>query len=65
MSRYLEEAAALLREAADANAKGYNFAATKVELAREFAMLAAVDKGLLPAEITQDVIAAVVARTTA
>lgn len=65
MSRYLEEAAQLLREAADANAKGFNLASKKVEYAREFATLAAIDKGLLPAEITQDVIAAAVARHAA
>jgi len=67
MSRYLEEAAALLRdakknlEARDAQSTldlgGFN--KERQALAQGFATLAAIDKGLLPAEITQDVIRAI------
>lgn len=53
MNRYLEEAAALLRKASEANEKpqfGEPIRSVRVELAKEFAMLAAIDKGLIPAE---------------
>lgn len=59
MSRYLEEAAALLRKAAEANEKNLSPHARRVELAREFGVLAAIDKGLLPAELTETVIDAI------
>jgi len=61
MSRYLEEAAELLRKAAKTNEEdNEDYPSLLVEgcerLAREFAILAAIDKGLLPIEITEDVI---------
>lgn len=61
MSRYLEEAAELLRKAAKTNEEdNEDYPSLLVEgrerLAREFAVLAAIDKGLLPIEITEDVI---------
>ncbi|MFD7185513.1 hypothetical protein ACFV90_36825 [Streptomyces sp. NPDC059904] len=70
MSRYLEEAADLLRKASEANEiKNGDYATRLAEgrerIARHFATLAAIDKGLLPAEITSDVIAAMASRTTA
>jgi hypothetical protein len=72
MSRYLEEAADLLRKAADGNEQRFANSVLphgviegRERIARGFAALAAIDKGLLPAEITQDVIAALVSRTTA
>lgn len=76
MSRYLEEAATQLRKATAEYEKNAaesglpalsreNLAVKRERLAQGFAMLAAIENGLLPAEITQDVIAAVVARTTA
>lgn len=75
MSRYLEEAAAQLRKAtaeyekqcADSDYPTLarsNLAEKRERIAQSFATLAAIDNGLLPAEITQDVIAALVARTT-
>jgi hypothetical protein len=72
MSRYLEEAAEQLRKAASATDLYYGTDRTAVagneqreRIAQGFATLAAIDKGLLPAEITQDVIAALISRTTA
>jgi hypothetical protein len=72
MSRYLEEAANLLRKSAAATEQRYAGSQfpevgneSRERIARGFATLAAIDKGLLPAEITQDVIAALVSRTTA
>ncbi|MFD5673691.1 hypothetical protein [Streptomyces sp. NPDC127040] len=64
MSRYLEEAAALLRKAAEANQKensSYPSSLAKgcERIAREFAALAAIDKGLLPAEMVADVLRAI------
>ncbi|MFD9276878.1 hypothetical protein ACFWD7_06245 [Streptomyces mirabilis] len=72
MSRYLEEAANQLRKASAATEQRYAGALhpylgneSRQQIAQGFAALAAIDKGLLPAEITQDVIAAIVSRTTA
>ncbi|MFD5795626.1 hypothetical protein ACFWIO_19210 [Streptomyces diastatochromogenes] len=70
MSRYLEEAASLLRKSAQANEQRNLAYPLRLEegrerIAREFATLAAIDKGLLPAEITEDVIRAIVGRPTA
>jgi len=62
MSRYLEEAAELLRKAAKSNEEEHAakyprlLAEGRERLAREFAILGAIDKGLLPIEITEDVI---------
>ncbi|MFK8844713.1 hypothetical protein [Streptomyces sp. Ac-502] len=70
MSRYLEEAADLLRKAAEANEKENGtscFPASAANKGREqialhFATLAAIDKGLLPAEMVQDVVRAFAGR---
>jgi len=61
MSRYLEEAAGLLRKSAQANEEQNATYPALLEqgrerIAREFAILVAIDKGLLPIEITEDVI---------
>ncbi|MFB6805446.1 hypothetical protein [Streptomyces sp. NPDC056387] len=69
MSRYLEEAAALLRKSAEANERdcaGYpaSLAKGRERIAREFASLAAIDNGLLPAEVTADVLRAIADRHT-
>lgn len=70
MSRYLEEAAQILRNASATNEQTIskygdhrNYAAKRIEIAREFATLAAIDKGLLPAEVTTEVLQALVAKT--
>ncbi|KPC78276.1 hypothetical protein ADL27_48310 [Streptomyces sp. NRRL F-6602] len=52
MSRYLEEAAAVLRRAAKNNER-YSDHDRDIEIARGFSVLAAIDKGLLPAELTE------------
>ncbi|MEU9218857.1 hypothetical protein AB0D47_20175 [Streptomyces sp. NPDC048376] len=72
MSRYLEEAASLLRKASTEHERNYadglyvNSANEGRErIARGFAALAAIDKGLLPAEITQDLIRTIVEHRTA
>lgn len=69
MSRYLEEAAEQLRkaitDAEETYSSGYQMGEKRERIASGFAILAAIDKGLLPAEITQDVIRAVVDRHTA
>lgn len=70
MSRYLEEAAALLRKSAQANEEvnaTYKESLIKgrERIAREFATLASIDKGLLSAEIVQDALAAITARHSA
>lgn len=56
MSRYLEEAAALLRKAAETNERENarwpeSLATGRERIAREFATLAAIDNRLLPAEM--------------
>jgi len=70
MSRYLEEAAALLRKSAETNEREHarypvNLGAGRERIAREFAALAAIDKGLLPAEITADILRAITDRRPA
>jgi len=67
MSRYLEEAAQLLRKSADANEqenRGYprSLQEGRERIAREFATLAAIDKGLVPVELAADLVAHIVAR---
>lgn len=72
MSRYLEEAAGLLRKSAETNEKQYWGADRgraagndrllnegRERIAKQFAMLAAIDKGLLPAELTETVLDAI------
>lgn len=61
MSLYLEEAAAQLRKAAEENEHN-RFGADqgrRMKIAREFEVLAAIDKGLLPAELTETVLDAI------
>lgn len=67
MSRYLEEAAEQLRKATtqyeqncttSALAK-QELAKNRERIAKGFATLAAIDKGLLPADITEDVLRAI------
>lgn len=72
MSRYLEEAAALLRKSAQVVEKkaaqaqyGDTYNDERIAVAREFATLAAIDEGLLPAEIVQDVLRAITDRVNA
>lgn len=60
MSRYLEEAARVLRKVEE-NSLSHD---RQMDVANGFATLAAIDKGLLPADITADVIAAITARPT-
>ncbi|MFJ6608207.1 hypothetical protein [Streptomyces lydicus] len=73
MSRYLEEAAAQLRKATaeyeENRAKStmptsarLALAEKRERIAQSFATLAAIDKGLLPAEIVQDVLRAITDR---
>ncbi|MER8237434.1 hypothetical protein [Streptomyces sp. NPDC094049] len=54
MSRYLEEAAAILRKQDKANS--FNHQSTAMQIAQGFTMLAAVDKGLLPTELLADIV---------
>jgi hypothetical protein len=71
MSRYLEEAADILRTAkksldvrhSRSRVDDGRFDEERRALARDFATLAAVDKGLLPAEITAAVIQAIAERS--
>lgn len=75
MSRFLNEAAEQLRKATseyeqnfDSRTPGLSresLAKKRERIAKAFAMLAAIDKGLLPVEITEDVIEAVVSRAAA
>jgi hypothetical protein len=63
VSRYLEEAATLLRKAADTNeAENARYkdllGQGRERIAREFASLAAIDKGLLPADMVTDILRA-------
>jgi len=50
MTNYLEAAAEVVKQVADGNST-YS---TKLECARTYAMLAAIDKGLLPKEMAED-----------
>jgi uncharacterized phosphosugar-binding protein len=67
MSRYLEEAAELLRKAAETNerisrtyADGSGHLNTNRErIAMKFAQLAAIEAGLIPTEMIQDLLVAV------
>lgn len=69
--QYLEEAAVLLRKAAEMNENktgGSGFprgdreiAAGRERIAMKFAQLAAIEKGLIPAEMVADLLARVVA----
>lgn len=65
MSRYLEEAANLLRQSAQTNeSRNAKYPTDLTEgrerIAQHFATLAAIDKGLLPAEITQGLIESII-----
>jgi hypothetical protein len=69
MSRYLEEAADILRAASrdlEENAKTFrgDFQSQRVELANGFAALAAIERGLLPASVVEAVVEAILARNT-
>lgn len=60
MSSYLEEAAKLLRKASKAyedELEGEELGEARIRIAAEYAKLAAIDKGLLPAEMLTEVIA--------
>lgn len=61
MSRYLEEAAEVLRKAE----QGTSVHDRRMDVAKGFATLAAIDKGLLPAEIIQDILRTLTDHTTA
>jgi hypothetical protein len=70
MSRYLEEAAELLRRSSTANEQKHATYPASLEqgrerIAREFATLAAIDKGLLPAEIAADILRTIADRNPA
>ncbi|MER6605951.1 hypothetical protein ABT282_08545 [Streptomyces sp. NPDC000927] len=54
VSRYLEEAAGILRKAEEANSYGMH--EERIDIARGFATLAAIDKGLLPIELLGNLI---------
>jgi hypothetical protein len=59
MNDYLEEAAALLRKAADQNEQMNRLTPSRLNqgrerLAKEFAKLAAIEKGLVPREIADE-----------
>jgi hypothetical protein len=65
MSQYLEEAAALLRKAAQNNERANSHSGRVVgegqeRIARGFAQLAAIDNGLIPAEMVGDILASVI-----
>lgn len=51
-SRYLEEAAALLRKAAETA----HSTETRERIAMKFAQLAAIERGLIPAEMVGDLL---------
>lgn len=62
MSRYLEEAADLLRKAVEANERQNISCPNALRLGREqiakqFGELAAIDKGLVPAEVARQLLA--------
>jgi hypothetical protein len=59
-SRYLEEAAGLLRKAAETNEAKYRdykgvLNEGRERIAMKFAQLAAIEKGLLPTDLAQDI----------
>jgi hypothetical protein len=61
MSNYLEEAAQLLRKAADANERENArypgaLANGQERLAGQFAALAAIERGVIPAELMRDIL---------
>jgi hypothetical protein len=68
MSLYLEEAAALLRQAAKDNEKdngGSSIPAHaanpgRERIAKQFAQLAAIDRGLIPPEMVGDLLSSVI-----
>ena len=70
MSNYLEVAAALLRKAAETNETknrddGYHstraaLSEGRERIAKKFAQLAAIDRGLIPAEMVADLLTQVV-----
>ncbi|WP_230536139.1 hypothetical protein [Streptomyces sp. OUCMDZ-3434] len=62
MSNYLEEAASLLRKAAATNEERFTSHEKRCEIARDFAMLATIERDLLPASLTQDILSALAAR---
>ncbi|MFI1095117.1 hypothetical protein [Streptomyces sp. NPDC020917] len=63
MSRYLEEAAGLLRKSAQANEEQFGKGQSpklltegRERIARQFAVLASIDKGLLPADLSHSIL---------
>jgi hypothetical protein len=65
MSRYLEEAAELLRKA-DAGSASMSQARMQslLQIAQQFATLAAIDKGLAPVDTVQDELRDITERPT-
>jgi transposase-like protein len=65
MSRYLEEAAALLRKAAETNEKTCKFYtdgsgalnSNRERIAMKFAQLGAIERGILPVEMAEQILA--------
>lgn len=60
MSKYLDAAAALVKQAADANERRnasspHSRDRGRVEFAKLYALLAAVDKGLMPEAVAEEV----------
>lgn len=60
MSRYLEDAARVLRKAEEITGSVEH----RIKIAEGFATLAAIDKGLLPAGITQELIETIVRKNS-
>lgn len=64
MSQYLEEAAALLRKSAETNERENCFSDAanrgRERIAMKFAQLAAIERGLLPAEMVGDLLASII-----
>lgn len=55
MTNYLEAAAALIKKIADENEAGTTYHGTRVECAKLYALLGAIDKGILPAPMAEEI----------
>lgn len=66
MNKYLDQAAALLAKAADANERenrGFsNLHKHRLEIAERYAALGAIEAGVVPAALVQELLAALTAR---
>jgi hypothetical protein len=55
MTNYLESAAALVKKMADENEANTKYDSTRVECVKLYALLGAIEKGLMPSAVAEEI----------